>query len=52
MEYFFLGGEGGVLETDELAGEECCIDVFEKPEDGKVVGAADIDAQKEVVWSA
>lgn len=52
VEDFFLDVEGGILEGDELAGEEGGVDVFEEPEDGEVVGAADIDAEEEVVGGA
>lgn len=52
VEDFFLDVEGGVVEGDELAGEEGGVDVFEEPEDGEVVGAADVDAEEEVVGGA
>lgn len=52
VEDFFLEVEGGVLEADEVAGEEGGVDVFEEPEDGEVVVAADVDAEEEVVGGA
>lgn len=52
VEDFFLDMEGGVLEADELAGEEGGVDVFEEAEDGEVVEAADVEAEEEVVGGA
>lgn len=45
----FLDREWGVLEAEELAGEEDVVDIFEEPEDSEVMVAADIDAEEEVV---
>lgn len=52
VEDFFLGMEGSILQTGELSGEEDVVDIFEETEDGEVVIATDIEAEKEVVIGA
>jgi hypothetical protein len=47
-EEFLLEGEGLVFQDANVAGEVDAAGFFEEPEDGEVVGAADVDTEGEV----